>query len=71
MEELICPFCSADEETQFKIVSGADNPQGETGPYAYMLYQCECDAVCKQNIWSHSNELWINATNDAIIMKKI
>ena len=61
-----CPFCSASEPQQFSLVAGSDNPQAKPKPYAYNLYQCECDAVCKKNIWSHDTEVWISGDNTAI-----
>jgi len=64
-----CPFCNANESTQFTRIGAYDNPQGKPKPYAYMIYQCECDAICKKNIWSHDTELWIDPTNQFLNIK--
>lgn len=63
---LECPYCDAKEETQFELIGGADDPQGKPAPYAYMVYRCECDAICKKNIWGDPSEIWISATNQYV-----
>ena len=60
MKDIKCPFCNASEETQFKIVAVADNPQAKPNPYCYTIYQCECDAILKRNIWKNPSDLWVS-----------
>lgn len=65
-----CPYCHAKESTQFRLIGGSDDPQAKPMPYAYMVYQCECDAICKRNIWSHQTEVWISGSNEDIQVRK-
>lgn len=62
-----CPFCKASEKQQFDLKAVADSPNDG---YAYNLFQCECDAICKKNVWKNAGELWIHPLTDEIIKKK-
>lgn len=64
--QLVCPFCGANESTQFTGIHGADNPQGEPKPYAFLVYYCECDAICKRCIWGDPTTVWIGKDNSII-----
>lgn len=61
-----CPFCGANEKTQFRLVAVADNPQADPA-YAYNLFQCECDAICRKNMWANPGELWVHHISNETI----
>lgn len=66
-----CPFCMAKENTQFRFILGADDPQGKPSPYAYNVYQCECDAICRENVWENKGWFWVHPVkNETIFVKK-
>jgi len=53
------PLLWSKRKTTIYFLSAADNPEGEPN-YAYNLYQCECDAICKVNVWNTPGKLWID-----------